>query len=588
MNKNIQVIRYIFNFVGMRKVAVFSLVILLMSALDLIGIAIIFPYLQLVLDPSSVFEKSKILQGLSQNPKTLLLVISIGLIVIYLLKSYAQILLTRYQLKAAAEFTRRITDDTVALVLRARYSVFQKTAASEIIGVASANTVHATLIFQAVIQVLTELIFLMLLLIGIFVVRPMIGFFTVVVIILLALGLQFFVVKRTAILGAKQSGISGKRHRLQYSMISAIRDIKVMGLAEIFRKKSADVSKDFADVAWRYGLSNALPRFFIELVVLIGMVLAVALLILSDVQLANMIPVLGLVAIAAMRVIPSFSKIIGGFNAFRYSHATVEQLIEMRVSLKENEHDRVDSHISFNEVIELRGVSFSYQEKHVLKNINLKINRGQSIGIVGPSGSGKTTLLDLLTGLQKAQTGEFYSDGEKFSPFTSRALEEIVGYVPQTITLLDDSIAFNVCFDQNYDPSRLDTALRSANLLSLIKELPDGVNTPVGENGLRLSGGQRQRIGIARALYRAPKLLIFDEATSALDTISEREIAEEIDRLKGMVSIVTVAHRLSTIINCDVIYVLSAGEVLDFGSHSELINRCDLYREMHMHQNDAL
>ena len=589
MNKSFRVIRYIFSFVGKRNVTLFSLVILLTSMLDLLGIAIIFPYLQIVLDPSTIIRKSDVIRvylQIPEDPKILLLLISGGLICVYLTKSYFQILLSRYQLKVAADFTRRITDDTVALVLRARYSVFQKTAASEIIGVASANTVHATLVFQSVIQIASESVFLALLLIGIFAIRPIVGVSTVILIILLAVGLQHFVVRRTAALGAMQSGINGKRHRLQFSMISAIRDIKVMGLAELFSKKNEDISKDFADITWRFGLNNILPRFFIELALLVGMVAAVALLILSEIRLENMVPVFGIIAIAAMRVIPSFSRVIAGFNAFRYSQATVMQLIEMRTLLEKEAHDRREDNLSFDDTIELRGIGFCYDEKHVLQDINLKIIRGHSVGIVGPSGSGKTTLLDLLTGLQQAEAGDFLSDGKKFNPFNSRSLERMIGYVPQSITLLDESIAFNISFEQNYDRDRLNEVLRSANLLSLINDLPQGVDTYVGENGLRLSGGQRQRIGIARALYRAPRLLIFDEATSALDTISEKEIAGEIERLRGRISTVIVAHRLSTIINCDTIYVLSNGKIIDSGSHAELIVRCELYREMHMYQDE--
>lgn len=297
-----------------------------------------------------------------------------------------------------------------------------------------------------------------------------------------------------------------------------------------------------------------------------------------------MVPVLGVIAITAIRAIPSFSRLIVGVNAVRYSLSSMEDLILTRDTLVQSAHVRSVDQITFEREIELRNVSFNYGDSPILRNVNLRIPRGGAIGIVGPSGSGKTTLLDIITGLQEADSGAIYADDRQFNPFTSHSLEQMVGYVPQAITLLNESIAFNITFEQEYDGQRLAKVLSIANLDAFIEGLPDGVMTLAGEDGLRLSGGQRQRIGIARALYRDPQLLVFDEATSALDTISEDEISKEIEQLRKTISIVIVAHRLSTVVSCDVIYVMAHGYVVDAGSHQELLARCALYREMHVLQ----
>jgi ABC-type bacteriocin/lantibiotic exporter with double-glycine peptidase domain len=248
---------------------------------------------------------------------------------------------------------------------------------------------------------------------------------------------------------------------------------------------------------------------------------------------------------------------------------------------------RTDDSLTFNQQIELKNVGFRYGNKQILSNVCLQLKRGESIGIVGSSGAGKTTLLDLFTGLQPATEGRFLCDGVLFDPFASHAIQKLIGYVPQTITLLDETIAFNVSFEELPDYEQVMHALGMANLHSLIESLPDGIQTRVGENGLRLSGGQRQRIGIARALYRSPKILVFDEATSSLDTLSEMELTIEIEKLHGQISSVIVAHRLSTVMGCDRIYVLSNGVVESSGSHAELLLNSKTYRKLYTSQRDG-
>ncbi len=558
--------------------------VLLMSVLDLIGIAIIFPYLQIISLPGEFAQKWLPVGMRDISARALLFWLSGGLALFYIAKNFLQMRLTRYQFKSAAELTQRLTDDTISLVLGARYATFQKFPASEIVGIASSNTVHATLVFQALLQIINEIVFLSLLLLAIFKINFSLGCASVVMIVLLTIGLYFSVIKRTQQLGYVQAVANRKRYELQFSIVTAIRDIKVMGLAVLFDRRSRKISESFADVTWKYGLNGVLPRLYIELFMLLAFVCAIVLLVLSGGDLKSMVPVLGVIAITAIRAIPSFSRLIVGVNAVRYSLSSMEDLILTRDTLVQSAHVRSVDQITFEREIELRNVSFNYGDSPILRNVNLRIPRGGAIGIVGPSGSGKTTLLDIITGLQEADSGAIYADDRQFNPFTSHSLEQMVGYVPQAITLLNESIAFNITFEQEYDGQRLAKVLSIANLDAFIEGLPDGVMTLAGEDGLRLSGGQRQRIGIARALYRDPQLLVFDEATSALDTISEDEISKEIEQLRKTISIVIVAHRLSTVVSCDVIYVMAHGYVVDAGSHQELLARCALYREMHVLQ----
>jgi ABC-type bacteriocin/lantibiotic exporter with double-glycine peptidase domain len=256
-------------------------------------------------------------------------------------------------------------------------------------------------------------------------------------------------------------------------------------------------------------------------------------------------------------------------------------LIHIRNRLSLFKHDRTEDFLTFDHGIELRGIGFRYDEKVILDNINIKIEKGRFVGIVGISGAGKTTLLDVITGLQPASEGEFLCDGQPFNPFTSRSMERIIGYVPQVLTLLDESIAYNITFDHAPDMDQLMRVINMAHLNVLVSELPNGVATRVGENGMNLSGGQRQRIGIARALYRQPKIVVFDEATGALDAYTEQEVSSEIEKLRGEVTMLMVSHRLPAVVNCDRIYVIAHGHVEDSGTHDELLGRCELYRDLY-------
>src|SRR5581483_4871635 len=239
---------------------------------------------------------------------------------------------------------------------------------------------------------------------------------------------------------------------------------------------------------------------------------------------------------------------------------------------------------TFGHAIEIRGLRFSHDGKPVLKGVDLTIPRGRSVGIVGLSGSGKTTFLDIVAGLRKADSGEFLIDGMPVDPFGTDALRAFLGYVPQSVTLIDESIAFNIAFEAEPDRERLRRVARAARIEEFVQSLPEGFGTLVGENGVRVSGGQKQRIGIARALYRDPQLLIFDEATSSLDNVTERELNLEIGSLAPAKTLIIVAHRLSTVAKCDVIYVFHEGGIAGSGTHASLLETCAVYRTLYQTQ----
>ena len=582
------VLRFLLEAVGSRRAIALLAMSAAMCLLDLLGIGIIFPYLDAVARPDATVNR--LLSAWLSEPdrRSLILVLSGALVAFYFLRNTVQAFLLRYQYQQLSQLTQRLTDDTVSLILHARYSLFQRTAASGIASAAFAYTVHAMNAFQALLQAVTEVLFLCLLVLGFVAVQPMLALSLVGALGVMAGLLYFTIIRRSTALGRSQAQIETQRYRMHYSMVNAVRDIKIMGLAPLFESLNRKISANYDNVAWRYNFYSALPRLFIEVVILVGLVAFIASFVLLDVSLERVAPMVGVAVIAALRTVPAFSRLVGSVHSYRFAKPVVERLIATRAELLMAQTARTDDSLRFEQSIELRGISFHYGESQTLRNVGVVVRRGQSVGIVGPSGSGKTTLLDLITGLQPAGGGEFLCDGRRFDPFTSRSMQQLIGYVPQSITLLDETIAFNISFEHRPDPERLQRAIRIANLEQFVASLPERAETQVGENGLRLSGGQRQRVGIARAIYREPAILVFDEATSSLDTISERELTSEIAQLRGGITKIIVTHRLSTIVDCDRIYVLSRGAVVDSGTHKELLARCGLYRHLNVQEEEPL
>jgi ABC-type multidrug transport system fused ATPase/permease subunit len=590
-NEDVNVAKFIFEMIGRKNSSILFLILCLMSLFDLLSIALIFPFLQLIMTPSLL---EKVYQQLPSaflgyiSTDKLFLLIGLSLIVVYAFKTYLQFVLLKIQAQQSAKFTERMTNSTVFEVLSARYSMFQNTAASELASIAYGNTVHTTLGLNALLQIANEGLILLLSFLVLLIFQPFVAIGVGLLVILIIFFMYKTTIHKSLILGERQRIIENTRYRLLFSIASAIRDVKIMGLEDLFNLRNRVISEEYAQIAWRYSINNATPRMLIEYLALIFIVISAMVVLLIKMPIEESAPVLGLLAVAAIRLVPAISRLFSAISAFRSSRNFVKTLQGVKEKLSVASIGRSYEELTFSDKIILQEVGFNYGAQHILKNINLELGFGESIGIVGSSGSGKTTLLDLFTGLQQASSGSFFCDGIRYDPFTSVVLRGLIGYVPQSITLLDDTIFFNVSFEEAPEKERVLSSLRLANLEGFINSLPQGIYTNIGENGLRLSGGQRQRLGIARALYKNPKILIFDEATSALDTISEATLTSDINKLHGNISSIIVAHRLSTVIDCDRIYVLSNGVIEAFGSHEELLKISPIYINLYQNQKTEI
>ena len=289
------------------------------------------------------------------------------------------------------------------------------------------------------------------------------------------------------------------------------------------------------------------------------------------------LPILSLYVFAGYRLMPSLQQIYASFNLITYVSPTVNSLHKELKNLKKFNETKYENRIPLNKNISLKDISYSYpnSSKTTLKNININIPAKNTVGIAGVTGSGKTTLIDIILGLLEAQKGKLEVDSKVITNENYIGWQRSIGYVPQNIYLSDDSVAANIAFGENKEDINYDSVEKASKIANLhdfvINELPNKYHSLVGEKGIRLSGGQRQRIGIARALYHNPSVIIFDEATSSLDNDTENMVMNSIEKLGQSKTIILIAHRLSTLKNCDKIFLVDAGEIRKEITYEELI-----------------
>ena len=362
-----------------------------------------------------------------------------------------------------------------------------------------------------------------------------------------------------------------------------VKDVKILGTEEHFVTQYGENLYKNSEVIRRFSVAQILPRFGLEILTIIGLAVLVSTMVLLDSEPTEILPVLGLFGAAAFRLLPAVNRLINNFQLINISRPQVNEVFEDldlpgQLNLKNSDRSALTGSISVVDI------SFSYPDslKDAVSGVSVKIGRGEAVGLIGPSGSGKSTLVDVLLGLLEPKFGKVLVDGSDIHE-NLRRWQDQIGYVPQSIFLTDDTLRRNVAFGlpkDQIDDNAVKSAIRSAQLEDFVASLPDGLDTIVGERGVRLSGGQRQRIGIARALYNNPDVLVLDEATSSLDTETEHGVMQAVQALQGEKTVIIVAHRLSTVEYCDRLYRLENARIVDEGTFSEVTSRAkDLPRE---------
>jgi ABC-type multidrug transport system fused ATPase/permease subunit len=399
--------------------------------------------------------------------------------------------------------------------------------------------------------------------------------------------------KRLTQLGAVLVEANKERFMAAGEVIGGIKDIKLLGRESSYLSRFKGHAEQFASTVAIQQTLNLVPKFAIEAVAFGGIIAIVLVLMIgaggiSGGGLGSILPIVGLYAFAAYRLQPALQAIFQGAASLRYGQKAVSNLYADAFPDVVPAHlpDRSPVALKLNQSIGLEKLSYSYPNtnKPALMDLNLQIPVGSSLGIVGSTGAGKTTLVDLILGLLRPMEGAITVDGEPVTQETLRAWQRSLGYVPQDIFLTDTSIAENIALGiqiEQIDQAQVEKCAKMAQVHQFVSdELPKQYQTLVGERGVRLSGGQRQRIGIARALYHNPEVLVFDEATSALDTVTEKAVMEAIDGLAHQKTIILIAHRLSTVKNCDQIVLLERGMIKAQGSFADLAREDQQFMKM--------
>lgn len=563
------------------KMVLLVFLMLIGAVLETLGVSMILPVMSVVMEENAV-QKHAYLQVICDlfhiaydDTRTLMIIVMVGLIVIFAVKNVFLFFQQKVQLKFV--YTNQFATSRRMMInfmerpyeyyLNADTSVIQRSITSDV------NNMYGLIL--SLLQLVSEgIVFVCL--IAVSLVSDVMMSITVALLLVVVLAIIKWVLKpimRKA--GEENQDYYSGLYKWIDQSVMGIKEIKIANKENYFINEYAKCGEGYVNAVQRYNLYNATPRLLIETVALAGMIFYMMIQLLSGVQVTAILPQLTLLALVAMRLIPCANRINNHLTSISYFEPFF-----MGVSDNLQEEIR-DESIDYNAAsyqkkvevqkleirhnIQLKDIVYKYPntETLIFDRANMEIPIGKSVGIVGTSGAGKTTIVDILLGLLQIQSGEILADGVEVREHYQSFLKDI-GYIPQTIFMIDSTIRKNVAFgvaDEDIDDAKVWRALQEAQLDEFVRGLPDGLDTSIGERGIRISGGQRQRIGIARALFEDPEVLVLDEATSALDNETEAAIMESINMLHGKKTLIIIAHRLQTIEKCDMVYRVEKGQV---------------------------
>ena len=563
------------------KMVLLVFLMLIGAVLETLGVSMILPVMSVVMEENAV-QKHAYLQVICDlfhiaydDTRTLMILVMVGLIVIFAVKNVFLFFQQKVQLKFV--YTNQFATSRRMMInfmerpyeyyLNADTSVIQRSITSDV------NNMYGLIL--SLLQLVSEgIVFVCL--IAVSLVSDVMMSITVALLLVVVLAIIKWVLKpimRKA--GEENQDYYSGLYKWIDQSVMGIKEIKIANKENYFINEYAKCGEGYVNAVQRYNLYNATPRLLIETVALAGMIFYMMIQLLSGVQVTAILPQLTLLALVAMRLIPCANRINNHLTSISYFEPFF-----MGVSDNLQEEIR-DESIDYNAAsyqkkvevqkleirhnIQLKDIVYKYPntETLIFDRANMEIPIGKSVGIVGTSGAGKTTIVDILLGLLQIQSGEILADGVEVRKHYQSFLKDI-GYIPQTIFMIDSTIRKNVAFgvaDEDIDDAKVWRALQEAQLDEFVRGLPDGLDTSIGERGIRISGGQRQRIGIARALFEDPEVLVLDEATSALDNETEAAIMESINMLHGKKTLIIIAHRLQTIEKWDMVYRVEKGQV---------------------------
>ena len=559
----------------------FLLLIVLMcfaAVFEVFSIGMVIPFLSVLSNPDVAMQQPYILSALDffqLNPDSLLIIITLIFIGLVLLSGFTRLVLLFFNTKICLQTGSEISAKVFTKVLDQNYTFHTMVNSSSMIDLI-ANKSNG-IIFNVIVpfaSFLSSALIIVAIISTLFFVNPLVASVTFIALASIYLLIIYFTKKKIFLYSRQAAKESTNVITCIQESLGGIRDILIDGTQEIYCHIYKGIDASYRRSQAGITFIGSSPKLFVEALSTAFIALLAYELTIHTSNSSNILPVLGAFAIGAQRMIPLFQQSYAGWTNIKGSEQSLTDLLVI-LDLP-NKHVLSEAQILFDNTIILNNVVYSYPNSPhiILKGISLNINRGEKIGIIGATGSGKSTLLDLLMGLLLPNEGFFEIDRVRITEFNNRSWQLKISHVPQAIYLSDTTIRENIAFGvkpDHIDNKLLKSAVTQAQLNQYIQSLPDGLDTLIGERGVRLSGGQRQRIGIARALYKQAEILFLDEATSALDSDTERKIMDSIQSLDKAPTIFMVAHRISTLSSCDRIIELEAGQIKRICQYSDLI-----------------
>jgi|GEM_PF-327460 len=579
-----------------RRIGVLAVGMVINSALQTFSLALLIPFIGLMLDPQAVQQSERLVpvRAFLGDPtyETLLVVCSIALLIAFVLKNVFDLLYNWYLNRLIARVESRVSTDLLRRCMDAPYEWFLRRNTSHLMNSVMAYvTSWARAGLKSLLTLIGSAILLASVLTLLVTVNPIFGFAlacTGAILAAIMLGIVKPHIWRLS--RQKQMGNDDSVKTLLHAL-NGFKDIRINSRGSFFVDQYSESHHRFTRRNAQLATLQPVPNYTIEIAIA-TMLVAVGIFVAFNAELrTNVISVLAIYGVAIIRMVPVFNQVSGAVNAVHSAVSSIENVTGIEAELAAFAHPAPEPGASTSaqmfqgwQRLTFDHVGYGYPETDLaaVKDVSFTIETGMRIGVVGPSGAGKTTMIDILTGLLAPTSGRVTIDDVTLTAANAPYWHRQLGYVPQHPFMADETLRFNVALEaamSAHDDTRILEALETAQLRRFVEtELPDSLDTYLGDHGVRLSGGQRQRVAIARALFRDPSFLVFDEATSSLDAESEHAISRALRDIPRHKTILIIAHRLSTVRTCDRILVLENGKVVDFDTHDNLMQNCALYR----------
>lgn len=572
----IKKMRYILDRRQKIQICLLGILIFVSGLLETVSVSGVLPIVWVIMDPAKSQENKWIrlamgILGIDSIEKFIVPLLA-AMIVLYAVKNVFLLFMINVQNKFIAFNRNKLISQVLREFLNRPYEFYLDADIPTVFRLTDSDIPNVFHILMSMISLVSEVIVFALLCVVMILTDWKLLLLMIVVFGLLSVVILKVLRPRLTEMGTKNQALQSRIAKWRIQAIYGIKDVKVLHREGFFADNYESSGKIGAGYSKRYSVMNNLPRLLIETIFIASILGYIIVYILTGNDVSTIIPMLSAFGLAAIRMMPSVNRINTYLADISYYRPCLDYVYENmninEISRRNNQTLRpVDSSktMELRDKIELKGIVYAYPntDKLIFDRADMVVPYGKSVGIMGPSGAGKSTIVDILLGLLTIHQGRILCDGvDVFDNYPAWLAQ--IGYIPQSIYLVDEPVRNNIAFgiaDDEIDDARIWDALEEAQLAEFIRGLPEGLDTAIGDRGVRISGGQRQRLGIARALYHNPEILVFDEATSALDNETEAAVMEAINSFHGRKTMIIIAHRLNTIEKCDIIYKVDGGKI---------------------------